>query len=288
MLNILLGAHLQEALPEDLEDVEADDKVPKTDDGYAADSSSKPDADNGGSGGKEDKPEVEEPPKSKVHPFFGKGARAQPPKSSAKGAAAVHAAATGFRTRSSKNQRFRTGRAEAPTAPLPLWSFVGLQGESKGDTGASEPESRQEEAPDKGGDEAAAAEGSKATGGTAAPALAKAPANPFFAKKGKEGGGNAASEAQPGEEGSAAMAAFEAMIKATTSRATKLKASAKDGVGAAAMAAAEQHRHFKPDAYITWKVKHPPPPLSNGPNPPGSCSFLSPPPFPPLMTPTHR
>lgn len=53
------------------------------------------------------------------------------------------------------------------------------------------------------------------------------------------------------EAESGATEAFEAMLRATAERASKVK-STKDGVGAAAIAAAEQHRKYSADVYISW------------------------------------
>jgi len=55
-----------------------------------------------------------------------------------------------------------------------------------------------------------------------------------------------------------AMEAFESAIRATASRASGIKSS-KDGVGAAALAAAEQHKAFSLDSYVTWKAGAPTP-----------------------------
>lgn len=52
--------------------------------------------------------------------------------------------------------------------------------------------------------------------------------------------------------------AFEAVIQATAGKAKGIKTSTMDGVGVAALAAAEQHKKFSKESYLFWKVTQPP------------------------------
>jgi len=65
-------------------------------------------------------------------------------------------------------------------------------------------------------------------------------------------------EGKPAENGGAAEA-FQAVIKAFSTRASGMKASAKDGVGAAALAAAELHKKYTKSVYLSWKGGAPTP-----------------------------